>query len=235
VNSELQSLVEVQSVDLKIGELRLKADQIPSEISKLDETLEERREGLDVAAAALEEENAKRRKLEGQVEDARLQLSRYRSQLMEVKTNKEYQAMLHEITNVEAQISSQEDQILEGMIAIEEAEKRVQEAKTIFVGQEKEILAKKSELEGFAAQAVREIEELQQQRAILEKEVPEGLQEQYRRIALVRNGVALAEARDHSCQACHVRLRPQLFAEVKTNHTIITCENCNRFLYFPET
>jgi predicted nucleic acid-binding Zn-ribbon protein len=235
VNSELQSLVEVQGVDLKIGELRLKADQIPSEISKLEETLEERREGLDVATAALEEENAKRRKLEGEVEDARLQLSRYRSQLMEVKTNKEYQAMLHEITNVEAQISSQEDQILEGMLAIEDAEKRVQEAKTIFVGQEKEILTKKSELEGFAAQAVREIEELQQQRAILEKEVPEGLQEQYRRIALVRNGVALAEARDHSCQACHVRLRPQLFAEVKTNHTIITCENCNRFLYFPET
>jgi predicted nucleic acid-binding Zn-ribbon protein len=87
-------------------------------------------------------------------------------------------------------------------------------------------------LEGFAAQAESEILVLQKERGQLEGEMPEELTQQYQKIASVRKGVALAEARDQSCQGCHVKLRPQLFTEIRTNQRIITCENCNRFLYY---
>jgi len=42
----------------------------------------------------------------------------------------------------------------------------------------------------------------------------------------------MAAARDQSCQICHVRMRPQLFSEIKTNQRIVTCESCNRILYY---
>ena len=63
-------------------------------------------------------------------------------------------------------------------------------------------------------------------------EIPESLLEQYRRIASARDGVALVAVTDQSCQACNVRLRPQLFAEVKASQHIMTCESCNRILYY---
>ncbi len=140
--------------------------------------------------------------------------------------------MLHEIEGAEREIEAKEDQILEGMIAIEEREKVVQEAQREHAKNEKEILSKQSQLESFAAQAESEIVDLQKERGQLEGEMPEELTQQYQRIASVRNGVALAEAKDQSCQACHVKLRPQLFTEIRTNRRIITCENCNRFLYY---
>ncbi len=140
--------------------------------------------------------------------------------------------MLHEIEGGERGIEAKEDQILEGMMAIEEREKVVQEAQTEYGKKENEILSKQSKLEGFAAQAENEIVDLQKQRGQLEGEMPEELTQQYRKIASVRNGVALAEAKDQSCQGCHVKLRPQLFTEIRTNQRIITCEKCNRFLYY---
>ncbi len=117
-------------------------------------------------------------------------------------------------------------------MAIEEREKVVQRAQTEYEKEENEILSTQSKLEGFAAQAENEILVLQKERGQLEGEMPEELTQQYQRIASVRNGVALAEAKDQSCQGCHVKLRPQLFTEIRTNQRIITCENCNRFLYY---
>ena len=51
-------------------------------------------------------------------------------------------------------------------------------------------------------------------------------------VAKRRNGVAIAEARDGVCTICHVRLRPQVFNEVRRNDQIIQCDSCNRILYF---
>jgi predicted nucleic acid-binding Zn-ribbon protein len=42
----------------------------------------------------------------------------------------------------------------------------------------------------------------------------------------------VAEARDGVCTLCHVRLRPQVFNEIRRNAQIIQCESCGRILYF---
>ncbi len=50
-----------------------------------------------------------------------------------------------------------------------------------------------------------------------------------------RKGVAVAEAKDGLCSICHVRLRPQVFNEVRKNESIIQCDSCRRILYFSGT
>ena len=232
MNSKLGTLIRFQELNLKIVKLEGRTQRIPEEIEAYNQTLEESRQALVEKERLIEEDQARQRELELEVASLRDKLSKYKTQLMEVKTNKEYQAMLHEIEGGERGIEAKEDQILEGMMAIEEREKVVQEAQTEYGKKENEILSKQSKLEGFAAQAENEIVDLQKERGQLEGEMPEELTQQYQRIASVRNGVALAEAKDQSCQGCHVKLRPQLFTEIRTNQRIITCENCNRFLYY---
>jgi uncharacterized protein len=47
--------------------------------------------------------------------------------------------------------------------------------------------------------------------------------------------VALAEARNGSCSACFIALRPQVMSEVRRGEEIVTCDNCNRILYYQRT
>ncbi len=232
MNSELGTLIRFQELNLKIVKLEARTQGIPEEIEAHRQTLEESRQSLVEEERLIEEVHARQRELELDVASLREELSKHKTQLMEVKTNKEYQAMLHEIEGGERGIEAKEDQILEGMMAIEEREKVVQRLQTDYEKEESEILSKQRKLEGFAAQAESEILVLQKERGQLEGEMPEELTQQYQKIASVRNGVALAEARDQSCQGCHVKLRPQLFTEIRTSQRIITCENCNRFLYY---
>lgn len=232
MNTHLQLLIAFQHLDSKIIQLQERTHQIPESIEELNTTLDESRGKLEEAETLLGEENARRRDLELDVEALRGKLSKYRSQLTEVKTNKEYQAVLHEIATAEGEITTKEDQILEGMMVIEEKEQLGETMRKEFERKEKEILQKRSELEKFAAEAQAQIDDLEKEKSQLGTQIPEELSQQYGKIATARNGLALAEAKDQSCQACHVKLRPQLFAELKTKQEIITCENCNRFLYW---
>ncbi len=232
MNTHLQLLIAFQHLDSKIIQLQERTHQIPESIEELNTTLDESRGKLEEAETLLGEENARRRDLELDVEALRGKLSKYRSQLTEVKTNKEYQAVLHEIATAEGEITTKEDQILEGMMVIEEKEQLGETMRKEFERKEKVILQKRSELEKFAAEAQAQIDDLEKEKSQLGTQIPEELSQQYGKIATARNGLALTEAKDQSCQACHVKLRPQLFAELKTKQEIITCENCNRFLYW---
>ena len=66
--------------------------------------------------------------------------------------------------------------------------------------------------------------------------LPKALSAQYKRIsARIRNGVAVAEARNGSCTACFMALRPQAMSQVRRGEELVTCDNCNRILYFAGT
>jgi predicted nucleic acid-binding Zn-ribbon protein len=54
----------------------------------------------------------------------------------------------------------------------------------------------------------------------------------FERIAHGRKGIAIAEAKDGLCTVCHVRLRPQVFNDVRRNDSLTQCESCTRILYF---
>ena len=232
MSSHLSNLVRMQQLDLKIVELRDRMEQIPREIETLNQDFEDQRKSVDDLHGSIEEGGKLRRELEGEVEVLREKLSKYKSQLMEVKTNKEYQAMLHEIDNTNREIEQKEDEVLRQMMALDEWEEKARGAERNLAESKKEVSKRRSELEELGSQAQKDIEVCEQERTQLSKQIPNQLTEQYERIASVRNGIALAQARDQSCQACHVKLRPQLFNDIKTHQQIVTCESCNRILYY---
>ena len=63
--------------------------------------------------------------------------------------------------------------------------------------------------------------------------LPPGLKGTYQRIvSRIRDGVAVAEARNGSCSACFIALRPQVMAQIRRGDEIVICDNCNRILYY---
>ena len=232
MNSELQGLVGLQELDIKIGQIRQRVEEIPGEIESASYTLEEITSNLEQIQQRIDQAAKDRRQLEGAVELLRDQLSKYKDQLMQVKTNREYQAMLQEISNTEGAISAKEDEILEHMMGMDDLEQQAEQARKQLKEKTAHVSARRQELESFVSRSEREVADFENQRNLLKKEISESLLEQYRRIASARDGVALVGVTDQSCQACNVRLRPQLVTEVKASQSIVTCESCNRILYY---
>ena len=76
------------------------------------------------------------------------------------------------------------------------------------------------------------LERLAGERAVLVAAMDTQLLKMFEQVARKRNGVAVAEARDGICTICHVRLRPQVFNNVRRNDAIVQCDSCQRILYF---
>ena len=234
MNPDLRNLIALQDLELKIASLQKEAAALPEKIQAFENELQRIRTVYQERVAHMKELSNRRRTLEGQVDLARNKLSRLKDQLMAVKTNKEYTAMLHEIQIAEDQIRSEEDKILEVMEEMENKEMDLKSA-------EKEMLRRSAELQENMRQTNEsapllesELARLREEKVLMESQVGTELLSRYRRIAEARKGIALAEAKDELCSACHVRIRPQMYADLLRTENIHACDSCSRILFSRE-
>jgi hypothetical protein len=234
VNPDLRNLVALQDIDQKIISLKKQITEIPSKTQTYREEFRQMEEAHQGRLALHNELAKKRRVRESDVEMMRTRLSRLKDQLMTVKTNKEYTAMLHEIQTAEEQIRIAEDGILDVMEQMELMEGKLAQ-------EQKDLKARQSELEEqirLAQEAVplleAEVAKLSAEKIALEERIGNELLARYRRIAEARKGIALAEAKDELCSACHVRIRPQVFADLLHTGEIHVCDSCSRILFIRE-
>jgi len=231
----LQNLIRLQELELQLSSLEERVGRTPDEIRTLELQLEEAWEQVEETKQAIENAGKVRRQLEAEVEALRGKLSHYQDQLMQVKTNVEYQAMLHEIQFTRDRIESKEDEILDQMMDVDEKEQALRDADGEFGKKKAEIEKQKTALEEFLQCSESELKALEEEVGQVKGMISQEHLARYARIASVRNGVAIVPVVGGTCQGCHVRLRPQLLAEVKLNRQVRLCENCSRILYFPSS
>lgn len=231
MNPDLERLVQLQRVESELKRVEADREAIPRALAEMEARLAEERGRLDAARADLDTTQKARRQHEQTVQDLEAKRSKYKGQLMDVKTNKEYTAMLHEIEGVERDIRTREDQILAEM---ERAETLIAEVKREEAGYkaiEEQGKGEKQTLGAAARKLEEEARRLQAERDQVAATVPEEALVLFERVARLR-GTAVAEARDTMCQLCHVKLRPQMYVELKRNEVIVQCPSCSRILYY---
>ena len=232
MHPDLQQLIHLQDLDLSIDRTRRRIAEIPAAQAALDALVAERTAVVDAVKTRIAACQTARREVEKDLAAVQGRLSKFKDQLMSVKTNKEYQAMQKEIGVAEEEVSTQETRLLERM---EEADALAIELKTA-----------EAALKAGQVQASAERRTLDEERMALAGElrrkgeerasVAGGLSKEslaiFERVSAGRKGIAMAEARDGLCTACHVRLRPQVFNDVRRNDSVIQCESCTRILYY---
>lgn len=231
VNPDLRNLVTLQDLELNIARLQKQASDIPEKITSLENELTRIQSEYDREVARSKELANQRRTLEGEVDMLRAKLSRFKDQLMTVKTNKEYTAMLHEIQAAEEKIRSEEDRILDNMEQTEDMEGSLKKAEEEMLKRSDEIRLEIQKTKDSIPRLEAELVKLREEKNRVESIIPEELLARYRRIAKACKGVALAEARDELCSACHVRIRPQMYAELIRTDDIYVCDSCSRILF----
>jgi hypothetical protein len=234
MNSDLKQLIRLQSIDLSIQELRTRIDRFPGISKALDEKLKSAQAAVERAKEKAKSNQTNRRKLESDIGAIESKISKYRDQMMAVKTNEEYRALQHEIEHAQQAIRKIEDEILNLMMEAESGQADLKTADEQLKEDQHKVTAERKHLEEENKQDLSALESYLNERKAIEGSLASDLISRYERVRKLRGGIGVAPARNEVCEICQVRIRPQVFQEIRRNDQIIACDACQRILYNPE-
>jgi predicted nucleic acid-binding Zn-ribbon protein len=232
MDADLERLIRLQQIDLAAEAARRRIADHPALIQTLDTRLASATEALESARAKVAGNQTARRAIEKDLAMIQGRLSKFKDQLMEVKTNKEYTAMLKEIEAAQNEVRRFEDRILELMLAQDELMATQKAAEAALTADKAAIAAERKGLEEETVRMQAQLEETTSSRARVVTEISPGVLAIYESVREKR-GTAVVEIRGGYCSACHVRIRPQVANDLRRNEIIFQCESCKRVLYFP--
>lgn len=230
--SDLELLIRLQQLNDSAAKVRSKIDSYPNRLETLDALVAERKRQLEAGQERLAHERVDRQAFENELAQIQTRLSRFKEQLMEVKTNKEYQAMQTEIAVAEEEVHRLEDVILERMLDGDKLVADIGRLERELIDEQRVVSLEHDAIERERNELEQQLEQSAQTRAKLAAEVPPKAMALFETVSRQRKGIAVAEVRDGHCSSCQVRLRPQLFNDLRSNEHLIQCESCQRILYF---
>ena len=231
--ADLERLIRLQQIDTLAENGRRRVAEHPALVAALDARLAASDAALVEARRRLADNQAGRREIEKDLAAVQSRLSKYKDQLMEVKTNKEYTAVLKEIQVAQDDIAKLEDRMLVRMLEADDLSACVKTAEGALAADKAALAEEREAIEAETERLGGLLEQMDRERPSIASQLPAQLLATYDMLLRGRKGLAMAEARAGLCGACHVRLRPQKYNEIRSGETIIQCDSCQRILYFP--
>ena len=233
MSPELERLIQLQHLESAIAEARAHIASHPQRLAEADARLAEADRVVQEATGRLKDAQKARGDSEKDAAVFQGRLTKFKDQLSAVKTNREYTAMQHEIETAQKELGAAEEKVLERMMEIDQLTADVKQAETARAAQKKTVDAEKAVLTTELAAEEKRLAEKTAERTALVGSLEPRLMALFEQVAKVRKGVALSMAtRDGLCSACHVRMRPQVFQQVRQNDSVLQCDSCQRILYW---
>ncbi len=230
---QLEALQHLQQVDGQLYQLRLAKGQKPGELEAARQAVaaqEARLKALEEQVKALQLQQKDR---EGELQTREGSIKKLQGQLFQVKTNKEYSTMQHEIDTLKADNSLLEEDMLRAFDSMDSVSRQHKEEAQRAAEATRHLQQETVRVEGEVAALDAQITTLERQRHAIAPDVPAQTLELYERILALRDGLALVPVINEICGGCHRRLPPQVVNEVYLKAGLVMCETCNRILYQP--
>ena len=228
---DIASAVRLQELDLRAADLTKEIASLPKHIAEIEKKLDSHQRKLEADRAALSANQKDRKKFEGDIQMQEQKISKLKDQMLQAKTNDQYKAFQHEIGFCETEIRRAEDRILDLMSESEGLEKNVKTAEVALKAEKADVEAEKQQARERTDADQKELNELQANRKSIAASMTPGVYSAYERIR-GRRGSAVAEVIDGRCSVCHIAIRPQIMQDIKRGEQLLTCESCQRILYY---
>jgi len=233
MHPDVEKLLQLDESDREIARLRAEVAALPGRVAAIETKLSGINSEIESVRKGLKDIEAARRKHEGDILTVRQKISKYREQMLAVKTNQEYKALGNEIQFTEQEIARAEDRILEGMLEVEASEAQLKKLEAEQKRQQAEIEREKREARICTDKDQARLAELMPVREKLRETINFEVLRHYDRVLKAR-GSGIAEAREQYCKTCHVMMRPQVFQDVMIGEQVVSCDSCGRiFFYVP--
>lgn len=217
---------EIDRLDARRREATEQRDQVAENLSAAQAELgrgEEKAHAIDM----------ERRKGELALKGERDRMARVKSRLGEVKTSREYQAVLTETSSAKQGIADHEEALAKDELELESITAEVDHLKAKVAGIEEDLAAAEGTLAEVAGETDGTVAGHRAEESRLLEALPTAVVDRYRLIRSRRGGLAVVQARDEACTACFMRIPPQMYIEVIRRSKVLQCPNCHRILVPP--
>ncbi len=231
VAQKLEALKNLQSIDSQLDEIKKVRGALPEEVADLEDEIA----GYETR---VEKFNTELSELEGNISDHKTQIKnseglikKYEEQQMNVRNNREYDAITKEmeLQNLEIQIS--EKRIKEAHAKIELKKEEIEKTQGELAERQKDLETKKSELEVLTKESEADEKKLLGERDKAAKNIEERLLISYTKLRTnARNGLAVVPVSRGACGGCFNVVPPQRQADIRDSKKITVCEHCGRIL-----
>lgn len=234
IGEQLKGLIELQTVDGQLYALRRQRQQKPAQIEQLKAAHQAEAQRVKTVEEQLKTLQVKRGSMEGDLSAKEANVKKLQMQLYQVKTNREYTALQHEIEGLKADNSVLEEEILRLMEQVDQQKAALVSAQAAFKTEAARHQEAVAVVERETAALDAEIARLQAQRQTVTPRIDPKLLAQYERVLERREGIGLAPVRQGACSGCYMNLPPQTINEIRLKERLIACESCARLLYYPD-
>lgn len=234
MQSDIELLLKLQVIDYDLGELERSKEYLPDMMGNLNNEIKDIQRKLDEAKAKLEEANLRQKSLDLEIKTKEAELQKYQQQMMSIKTNKEYDALVAQIDAVKSEISVMRQQETETMETMESLENEIPD----FTKKNDEIKENNSKQLEVLQTQIDSIGDTMtgktaDRKSILSK-IPRPTVSIYERVRKGKGGAAVVVVKKRSCSACNNSLTPKKVQEIRRSDNINTCESCGRMLYWDD-
>lgn len=226
----LYSLIELQEIDLKLDKVKEERGDLPSIVENLKNTLETKNTLMAEQKETITKLTVESKTLETELGSLKEQLKKYESQLYQVKTNKEYDAIANETENVKKNIGDIENTILEYAEQIENLTGSNTEIESEIKKLSDDFDENNVELQDKISASSEEENILKHERDIVEKKLTSQQINAYHRIRSAKKGMAVAYCNGGVCSGCYSFIPPQKVVEIRGMKKLFHCESCGRIL-----
>ena len=232
MEEKMKLLIALQDCDIRMRDIQIKEEEGPKKIQRLKEKLAVVEGQLEEEANRLEEYTRERRQAEQEIEDIENRLKKSNTKLSNIKSNKEYQAALKEIEDLNKEKSVFEDKVINIMEQVEALQaryatsrKQIEETRQQFELDHNEILKILKALN-------QDLDKIEKKRKRFSQAVDPDLLKKYDSLRTHRGGIGVSPVIKGVCQACHLGIPPQEFNELLRGDKFMTCPNCTRIIYW---
>ncbi len=229
VSQKLDALQQLQEIDSRLDALHKLRGDLPEEVSDLEDEIA----GLETRVGKFEQDIKDAEDgIEGYrngIKEAEALMEKYKGQQLEVRNNREYDAITKEIELQELEKQVCEKRIKEGYARIDGIKERISETNEKLSGRKEDLKHKKKELTELVEESKEEEDKLLAEREKAGKKIEERLFNSYNKIRdNSRNGLAVVKVARGACGGCFNIVPPQRQADIRERKKIIVCEHCGR-------
>ena len=230
MKSDLEKLLALQELDLRLRNLGIRVKLLPKELDDLKKELAGKKEAVAAAKEKLQRYELDIKQCESNIESEKEIICKLGAQSNMVKKNDEYNALLQEIEHHKEKVSEFETQEIELLDKIEEAREEFKSLEKNLVPVEKGLKEEMQEIIDLAGELKSEIAKVKEARIRAEAQVNAELLATYKRLLDKGQGTPVSKINDGSCSNCHLQVVPQIINQaLKDGYAV--CNNCGFLIY----
>lgn len=232
MKGNLLLLIGLQECDSQLVMLLSRKKNLPEQMDRLNQDFLAFKNGIEQNKIKYDEIKSRHNAKEKEIKKINESMAKAKERLLEVKNNKEYQAILKEIEVAESSCGDIETEIISLLEELDKLSVLVKKDEDTLNQQNKEHEEEKKKIETDINAIDSDFVNWEKQRDKLRKKVPGDILAKYEKIKNRNNGIGVISVWKAVCNGCHMNIPPQLYNELQRSAELFSCPNCNRIIYF---